>query len=83
MRTTLILDDDVASQLSRFHRDRGGSFNDLMNEVLRVGLRHLLSPPPTRRAHVTKSGSLGGCLLASLDHVSESLALAEGENPLA
>ena len=79
MRTTLTLDDDVASLLSRVQRERDDSFKDLVNEALRVGLRHLESPPQRRRSHVTKSDSLGGCLLGSLDDVSESLAIAEGE----
>ncbi len=79
MRTTLTLDDDVVSLLRRVERERDGTFKDVVNEALRVGLRHLESPPPPRRSHVTRSSSLGGCLIGSLDDVSDSLALAEGE----
>jgi hypothetical protein len=80
MRTTITLDEDVVSLLKRAERDRDSTFKELVNEALRVGLAHLDSPPPKTRAHVTASESLGGCLLASLDDVSESLALAEGDD---
>ena len=79
MRTTLTIDEDVASLLARLQKEREASFKDLVNEALRVGLRQLESPPARRRAHATKSSSLGGCLLPSIDDVSESLAIAEGE----
>jgi hypothetical protein len=79
MRTTLTLEDDVASLLDRAQRDWGGSYKDLVNHALRIGLSRLQSPPTEARVHSTRGGSLGGCLLGSLDDVSESLARAEGD----
>jgi len=79
MRTTLTLEDDVASLLDRAQRDWEGTYKGLVNHALRIGLAHLQSPPAEARAYSTRGGSLGGCLLASLDDVSDSLALAEGE----
>lgn len=79
MRTTLTLEDDVASLLDRAQRDWEGSYKDLVNRALRIGLVQLQSPPTEARVHSTGSESLGGCLLGSLDDVSESLAQAEGD----
>ena len=78
MRTTLTLDDDVAALLRRIQAARQASLKDVVNEALRQGLRQLDAPPP-RSAYRTPSVSLGGCLLASIDDVSEAIALAEGE----
>ncbi len=79
MRTTLTLDEDVASLLDRLQMDRGISFKRLVNEALRLGLMHLHAPPETDRPYTTPSSPLGGCLLGSLDDVSEALAFGEGE----
>ncbi len=79
MRTTLTLDEDVASLLGRLQRERDGSFKELVNEALRLGLTHIQAPPKTKSARSTTASSLGGCLIGSLDDVSESLAVAEGD----
>ena len=38
MRTTITLDDDVASRLERIRRERGISFKEAVNATLRAGL---------------------------------------------
>ncbi len=38
MRTTLTLDDDVADALSRIVRERGISFKEAVNSIIRAGL---------------------------------------------
>lgn len=38
MRTTLTLDDDVADALGRIVRERGVSFKEAVNSVIRAGL---------------------------------------------
>jgi hypothetical protein len=47
MRTTLTLDDDVAVKLREELKRSGGSFKELVNDVLRTGLstRHRLQEP--------------------------------------
>ena len=80
MRTTLTLDDDVASLLKRLRKARGGRFKDLVNEALREGLRHMTSPSRKRTPFRTKSVDLGRCLLGNVDNVAEVLAVAEGES---
>jgi hypothetical protein len=44
MRTTLTLDDDVATVLERLRKARGESLKDLVNEALREGLKRLEAP---------------------------------------
>lgn len=79
MRTTLTLDDDVAARIDELRRRRSGSFKALVNEALRQGLAALDAPKPTREPYVTPTASLGGCLIGSIDDVSEVLAVAEDE----
>jgi hypothetical protein len=48
-----------------------------INEALRVGL---LTEPPKRRRHRTRSFDGGACLMGTITSVSEALAIAEGED---
>lgn len=80
MRTTLTLDDDVAVSLERLRKARGESLRDLVNEALRRGLREVNARPKKREQRRTKSVALGRCRLASVDNVSEALAIAEGDS---
>jgi hypothetical protein len=79
MRTTLTLDEDVAAQIRRLRDDTDASLKDLVNEALRVGLKHLAQPPEAGPPYRTPSTSLGGCLVGGLDDVADALALGEGE----
>jgi hypothetical protein len=78
MRTTLIIDDDVAAQMERLRRARGASLKDLINEALRRGLREMIAEPKTRKPFRTQAFDLGP-FLVNIDNVSEVLAYAEGE----
>lgn len=80
MRTTLSLDDDVAAQLEQL-RDRGDvPFKQLVNDVLRAGLRHCdEAAAPRRNGPFTRPVALGRARLPTVDDVSEALALVEGE----
>ncbi len=79
MRTTLSLDDDVASQLDRMRRERKTRMKDLVNEALRVGLAQMQAPRRRAGRYSTQPVDLGRCLVGSLDDVAEVLAVAEGE----
>jgi len=79
MRTTLTIDDDVAVQLKRLHREQDVNFKQLVNEVLRRGLRDMKGAPQKRRAVRTKTFDMGKPLI-SIDNVSEALAHLEGES---
>jgi hypothetical protein len=79
MRTTLTLDDDVAVVIERLRRARDASLKDIVNEALRRGLSELTTEPKHRAPFKTKTVALGRLRLASIDNISESLAIAEGE----
>jgi hypothetical protein len=79
MRTTLTLDDDVAAALERLRRARDASLKDVVNDALRRGLSDLTARPKRREPFQTQVVALGRLRLASIDNVSESLAVAEGE----
>jgi hypothetical protein len=79
MRTTVTLEDDVASALARIEKTEGTS----PKEVINLAVREYIA----RRARKSKAGTyktptvdLGPCLVGSLDDVGEALALSEGEN---
>lgn len=79
MRTTLTLDDDVAKLIERIRKRRGATFRTIVNEALREGLTRLDVPARAGKRHETKSVSLGGCLVGSIDDVAETLAVADGD----
>jgi hypothetical protein len=79
MRTTLTIDDDVAAQLDRLRRKNNMGFKELVNDLLRRGLREISVPPRQRKQFQTKASHLGKPLI-NLDNVAEALAYLEGEN---
>ena len=79
MRTTLIIDDDVAAEIERLRREREQNLKDVVNDALRLGLRELRARPKRSKAFCTKTYDMGP-FLVSIDNVAEALAYAEGEN---
>ncbi len=79
MRTTLTIDDDVAVQLERLRRSRDVSLKDLVNDVLRRGLREMSGRPKKREPFRTQAIDGVKPLLDNVDNVAEILAYAEGE----
>lgn len=80
MRTTLTLDEDVAAVVERIRRTRNVSLRALINDALRRGLQQMTKPPEPGAPFATAAVSLGRCRLASLDDISEVLAVAESES---
>jgi hypothetical protein len=78
VRTTVTLDDDVATVLERVRRQRGVRFKELLNQVLREGIAHLEAAPPTR--FETRPVDLGRVLVGNIDDVTDILDLAEGSD---
>lgn len=76
MRTTLTLDDDVASLLNKEARKSGESFKHIVNRFLRLGL--MASKQPTRKRFVVKPWKLGPPPGLSFDNVEELLDALEG-----
>jgi hypothetical protein len=79
VRTTLSLDDDVAAQLERVRRTRGGSLKETVNAALREGLQRLEHPPARSQRVYTRSVSLGRPRIGSIDNIAEVLAVVEGD----
>ena len=79
MRTTLTLDDDVAATLERLRRGHRISLKCLINEALRRGLDDMSRRRRRREAIRTRAVALGRVRIASIDNISEALAIAEGE----
>ena len=73
MRTTLTLDEDVASLLNREVRRSGESFKQVVNRFLRLGLN--ASKRPTRKPFRVKPLNLG---LPPFEKVEELLEYLEG-----
>jgi Arc/MetJ family transcription regulator len=79
MRTTLTIDDDVAAELHRLRRTRDVGLKEVVNDVLRRGLRDMTSAPKRKKAFRTQPLDSGRLLVASVDNVAELLAEVEGE----
>lgn len=79
MRTTLTIDDDVAALLEQLRKAHNASLKGLINEALRRGLGDMTGRPRPRRPFQTGSVDLGRVRLASIDNITEALAVAEGE----
>ena len=79
LRTTLSLDDDVATQLKRLRRVRNANLKDLVNEALRRGLREMSFPPKRPQPFRTRAFHMGKPLI-NLDNVAEALVHVEGED---
>jgi len=80
MRTTITLDDDVAVEIERLRKDRDLSLKQVVNQTLRLGLRHACASPKPGKPFRTKTHDLGPSLIGSLDNIAEVLAIAEGED---
>lgn len=79
MRTTLSLDEDVASRLRSEVRRSGKPFKEVVNECLRLGLskkRRDLRVEPPFRIQARDIGALRPGL--SLDNIGDLLEAAEG-----
>ena len=80
MRTTLTIDDDIASALKRLRKNREASFKELVNDALRRGLRDMNEPQKPRKPFRTRTVSVGRLKIENLDNIGEVLALIEGED---
>lgn len=81
MRTTITLEEDVASELNRLQKARNEPFKRTVNAVLRAGLATLGGERGRKpMIYKTKAVSLGTPRLKNIDDISEVLAFAEGED---
>ncbi len=80
MRTTLTIDDDVAVEIERLRRDRKASLKEVVNDVLRRGLRDVNAPQKKRKPFRTRPIYAGKPLLPNVDNIAEVLAVIESED---
>lgn len=80
MRTTLTIDDDVAAALERLRKTRDLGLKEVVNDVLRRGLKDITAPSKKiSEAFRTKSVRLGRARLPNVDNIAETIAVAEGD----
>jgi hypothetical protein len=72
MRTTVTLDDDVASAVKRLQRERGLGVSEALNGLARAGLTVTADRPPFRQ----RSLDLG--LKVDVTNTAEALDLLDG-----
>jgi len=80
MRTTLTIDEDVATALDRLRKARDMGLKEIVNEVLRRGLKEMATPKKTSEPFRTHSVRLGRARLSNVDNVAEVLAVAENDS---
>lgn len=78
VRTTITLDDDVAKLLERLVAERGVRMENLVNELLRLGLRAARARP-SRGTYAIEAVDLGRCLIGDVADVAAAFAAAEGD----
>ena len=78
-RTTLTLDNDVAAALERLRNARDIGLKELVNDILRRGVRDVAGPPKKHQPFRIRSVALGRVWL-NIDNVAEALAIAEEES---
>ena len=80
MRTTITLEDDVAAALKRIGKNRKVPFKDLVNLLLREGIKSISTSRRPRTQFVTKVVDLGKPRFSDVDNIGEVLALAENDS---
>ena len=75
----MTIDRDVAVQIERIRQQENVSLKEVVNRLLREGIRAGTDKKPRTRAVRTKTVDLGRCLIGSIDDVAEALSLGEGE----
>jgi hypothetical protein len=79
MRTTLTIEDDVAFGLQRLQEiERDRTFKEIVNDVLRKGLKVKSNRPTKKKRFVVKPFDLGLKEGLSYDNIQELLDIAEG-----
>ncbi len=73
MRTTLTLDDQLATRLKRLSADTGRAFKDVINDTLRAGLQGPRQSPA--RPYRLRPSALGAPLVAG--RLDKALQLAD------
>lgn len=73
MRTTILIDDDVAAAVERLRRDEGLGLSEALNRLARAGMAVKSPRHPTFRQRAVKLG-----LKVDVTNVAEALELLDG-----
>jgi hypothetical protein len=79
-RTTVTFDPDVAAEVERLRRERRAGLKEVVNDLMRRGIRDVKEPPMKTRPFRTKTFDAGKPLIPNIDNVAEVLAVLEGED---
>lgn len=77
MRTTVTLDDDVVAALHAIMRERGVSFKQALNELVRAGLAAAVAPSKPYRLRPARMGVRPGIDLDKANSLAAELEDAE------
>ena len=80
MRTTLVLDDDVAVRLEALRARRKGGLKELVNQLLRSALDRADAVQEPARARFVQRTYRVEPRLPDLDNVAEVIAALEGDD---
>ena len=72
MRTTVVLDDDVAAAVQRLRKERGVGLSEALNQLARAGLT------VKRQRHALSQRSVALGLKVDVTNVAEALDLLDG-----
>jgi hypothetical protein len=78
MRTTVEFDPDVAVELKRLRKLRDVRLKELVNDIVRRGIRDINAPPKKKVPFRTKSLDLGKPVLPNVDNIHEISRLCGG-----
>ncbi|MDQ2840215.1 MAG: ribbon-helix-helix domain-containing protein [Acidobacteriota bacterium] len=80
IRTTVTLDEDVVERLKQESKERGGSFKETLNDLLRLALSIEKAQLARKPFKVRPFHSMGIIPGLNYDKISELLDYAEGED---
>lgn len=81
MRTTLTVEDHIATQIRRLQKLHGKSLKAVINEALLVGVDVLLHPQQEKKAKRYRIRPVhAGPRIDNLDNVWDVIATLDGEN---
>jgi Arc/MetJ family transcription regulator len=72
MRTTITLEDDVAAAVARLRREAARGISEVVNDLIRAGLRHR----EERQPFVQRTEDMG--IRLDITNVAEALDLLDG-----
>ncbi len=80
VRNTLTFDPDVAAGIERLREERRAGLKEIVNDLIRRGLRDAEERPKKRTPFRTRTFNCGKPLIPNIDNTAEVLAIIEGDD---